>query len=74
MRANFGLSGKRNSNRQKFARSPRSCRNVSIKPYEGKFIVDLAGKRHFFETRPNVLYRQDQAGAEPHEQFYQFIV
>lgn len=45
-----------------------------LTPYEGKYVVDLTGKRHEFEVRPNILYQIDQAGAEPYEQVYQYIV
>jgi lambda repressor-like predicted transcriptional regulator len=45
-----------------------------LEPYRGKFITDLFGKKYEFEVRPNHLYRLDQAGSEPYEQVYQYIV
>lgn len=45
-----------------------------LQPYRGKFITDLLGKKYEFEVRPNHLYRLDQAGGEPYEQAYQYIV
>lgn len=45
-----------------------------LQSYAGKYIIDLAGKRHYFEIRPNILYQIDQAGSEPYEQVYQYIV
>jgi hypothetical protein len=45
-----------------------------LQPYKGKFITDLLGKKYEFEVQPNHLYRLDQAGSEPYEQVYQYIV
>lgn len=45
-----------------------------LQAYVGKYIIDLAGKRHEFEVRPNIMYQLDQAGSEPYEQVYQYIV
>ena len=45
-----------------------------LKPYKGKFITDLFGKKYEFEVRPNHLYRLDQAGSEPYQQIYKYIV
>ena len=45
-----------------------------LQAYDGKYIIDLTGKRHGLEVRPNILYQLDQAGSEPYEQVYQYIV
>jgi hypothetical protein len=40
---------------------------AALKYFEGKWIKDAGGQKHFLETRPNVLYRLAHAGSEPHE-------
>jgi hypothetical protein len=40
---------------------------AALKFFEGKWIKDARGMKHFQETRPNVLYRLAHAGSEPHE-------
>jgi hypothetical protein len=45
-----------------------------LEPYKGKSVVDVKGKRHVFETRPNVLYRLDEAATDSFEQVYKIIV
>jgi hypothetical protein len=42
-------------------------------PFEGQSVLDVTGKRHPFETRPNVLYRLHAAGTEPYEQIYRIV-
>lgn len=43
-----------------------------IKPFVGQSVRDTKGKRHFFETDPNELFRLT-SGDEPFEQIYRFI-
>jgi hypothetical protein len=43
---------------------------VLLQPFESKFIKDISGRKHFFETRPNVLYRLSSAGSERYEAIY----
>jgi hypothetical protein len=40
---------------------------AALKFFEGKWIKDAGGQKHFLETRPNVLYRLAHDGSEPHE-------
>lgn len=42
--------------------------------FEGQSIVDVAGKKHPFETDPNALYRLADAGAENFEDVYRIVV
>lgn len=44
-----------------------------LKPFRGQSITDIDGKRHIFETRPNVLYRLANSGGESFEQVYRII-
>lgn len=44
-----------------------------LKPFRGLSIRDVDGKRHTFETRPNVLYRLANSGGESFEQVYRII-
>jgi hypothetical protein len=39
-------------------------------PFEGRSIKDISGRRHLFETRPNVLYRLSSSGTESYEEIY----
>lgn len=43
-------------------------------PFEGEGLVDTAGRRHPFETRPNVLYRLNADPFESYEQIYKIVV
>ena len=45
-----------------------------LKPFVGKHVTDIDGKRHPFETRPNVLYRLSQPGGSSFEQVYRIVV
>jgi hypothetical protein len=42
-------------------------------PFVGRSVVDMAGKRHPFETRPNVLYRLASSATETFEQVYRIV-
>lgn len=44
-----------------------------LEPFVGQSVLDIAGRRHAFETRPNVLYRLDAAGGERFEQVYRIV-
>lgn len=44
-----------------------------LEPFIGDYVTDINGKRHYFETRPNVLYRIDAEGPEPFEDVYQIV-
>jgi len=41
-----------------------------LAPFHGQSVRDVLGKRHTFETRPNVLFRLDASGMEPFELVY----
>jgi len=45
-----------------------------LAPFEGLSVTDVSGQSHALETRPNVLYRLDQAGGAPFEQVYRIVV
>jgi hypothetical protein len=47
---------------------------IHLGPFEGAFVSDVRGRDHYFETRPNVLYRLSSAGAETFEQVYRIVV
>jgi hypothetical protein len=42
-------------------------------PYVGKWVTDVRGVPHVFETRPNILYRLHASGVEPFEQIYRIV-
>lgn len=41
-----------------------------LDPFRGGSVTDVNGKRHVFETRPNVIYRLSFSGAESFEDIY----
>jgi hypothetical protein len=45
-----------------------------LAPFVGRSIIDIAGREHPFETRPNVLYRLTAGGGESFEQIYRIVV
>lgn len=45
-----------------------------LKPFQGISVTEVTGKSHLLETRPNVLYRLDQAGGASFEQVYRIVV
>ena len=47
---------------------------AELAPFVGKSVKDITGKRHPFETRPNVLRRLNAAGTEPFEQVYRIVM
>lgn len=44
-----------------------------LAPFQDQSIPDIDGKRHVFETRPNVLFRLDASGIEPFEIAYEIV-
>lgn len=44
-----------------------------LDPFVGEAITDVRGKRHSFETRPNVLYRLAAGRGESFEQIYRIV-
>ena len=44
-----------------------------LDPFRGVSVKDTAGRRHFFETNPNALYRLAASGSEVFEQIYKII-
>ncbi len=44
-----------------------------LAPFAGKSIRDAAGRKHPFETRPNVLYRLSASEAESFEDIYRIV-
>ncbi len=44
-----------------------------LEPFVGEFVTDVRGKRHVFETRPNVLYRLAAGRGESFEQIYRIV-
>ncbi len=44
-----------------------------LTPFVGEFITDVRGKRHVFETRPNMLYRLALGDDDPFEQIYRIV-
>ncbi|MBY0344659.1 MAG: hypothetical protein K2Q29_12460 [Sphingomonadales bacterium] len=44
-----------------------------LAPFEGRSVIDAAGKAHPLETDPNALYRIDNAGGEEFHQIYRLI-
>jgi hypothetical protein len=42
-------------------------------PFEGESIRDRRGRRHVFETRPNVIYRLAASEQQPFEQVYRIV-
>lgn len=47
---------------------------ASLKPFIGKSVTDIDGKKHPFETNPNTLYRISASGTESFEQVYRIII
>jgi hypothetical protein len=45
-----------------------------IKPFVGQSVSDISGRRHPFETNPNILYRLASVGGETFEQVYRVVV
>jgi hypothetical protein len=45
-----------------------------LQRFVGESVVDVRGRRHVFETRPNVLYRLALSGGESYEQVYRIVV
>jgi len=46
----------------------------ALAPFVGKAVVDLSGKEHPLETRPNVLYRLSSTGEHSFEQVYRIVI
>ena len=46
----------------------------ALAPFVGRSVVDLSGKEHPLETRPNVLYRLAAAGEHTFEQVYKIVI
>ncbi len=44
-----------------------------LDPFVDEFVTDVHGKRHVFETRPNVLYRLALGDDDPFEQVYRIV-
>ena len=44
-----------------------------LKPFQGVSITDTSDKAHFFETRPNHLYRLAASGSETFEMVYRLV-
>jgi hypothetical protein len=44
-----------------------------LAPFVGESVTDVKGREYVFETRPNVLYRLSELGAETFEQVYRII-
>jgi hypothetical protein len=44
-----------------------------LRPFEGRSVVDVRGKRHPLETRPNVLYRLSPDSTESYPQIYRIV-
>ncbi len=44
-----------------------------LAPFVGESITDVRGKRHLFETRPNMLYRLAIGDDDPFEQIYRIV-
>jgi hypothetical protein len=44
-----------------------------LDPFVGEAVTDVRGKRHVFETRPNVLYRLAAGRGESFEQIYRIV-
>lgn len=47
---------------------------ANLAPFVSEAVTDAKGKRHVFETRPNVLYRLAASPAESFEQVYRIVV
>jgi len=45
-----------------------------LREFEGVSVVDVSGKTHAFETRPNALYRLASAHDEGFEHIYRIVV
>ena len=46
----------------------------ALTPFVGRSVVDLSGKEHPLETRPNVLYRLASAAEHTFEQVYRIVI
>jgi hypothetical protein len=44
-----------------------------ISSFDGDYVTDAAGTRHYFETDMNALYRLVNAGGESFEQIYRIV-
>jgi hypothetical protein len=44
-----------------------------IETFVGDSVIDVKGKRHVFETRPNVLYRLSASQTETFEEVYRIV-
>ena len=45
----------------------------ALREFIDEFVVDAKGKRHTFETRPNVLYRLSASQTETFEEVYRIV-
>ena len=45
-----------------------------LEPFVGKSVTDVTGKRHLFETRPNVLHRLANSGGSSFEDVYRLVI
>jgi hypothetical protein len=45
-----------------------------LTPFAGQSVADIDGRKHPFETRPNVLYRLSSAGEHTFEQIYRIVI
>jgi hypothetical protein len=51
-----------------------SNKPAELKPFVGKSVKDIFGKKHRFETDPNTLNRLASTGSESFEDIYRYII
>jgi hypothetical protein len=44
-----------------------------LRPFDGKYVIDVTGQVHPLETDPNALYRLSHAGGEVFHEIYRLI-
>ncbi len=52
----------------------RTNKPAGLREFEGASVIDVAGKAHPFETRPNALYRLASAHDQSFEHIYRIVV
>jgi hypothetical protein len=52
----------------------RTNNPVGLHEFEGASVVDLSGRQHGFETRPNALYRLASAHDQSFEHIYRIVI
>jgi hypothetical protein len=52
----------------------RTNNPTSLREFDGASVVDISGRTHPFETRPNALYRLASAHDQSFEHIYRIVI